>query len=87
MHEFSLMSDLLKKIESIARDCSAERVTAVTIKLGALAHITPDHFREHFETAIIGSVAEGAVLNIKQLTDDKDPNAQDILLESVDIAA
>ncbi len=81
------MSDLLRKIESIAKESSAQKVTAVTIKLGALAHITPDHFREHFETAVIGSVAEGAILNIKQLSDEQDPNAQDILLESVDIAA
>ena len=45
------------------------------------------HFREHFEEAIVGTVAEGARLDVKQCDDEHDPNAQDILLQSVDIAA
>jgi len=85
MHEFSLMADLLRKIEQLARD--ADKVTAVKVKLGALSHITPDHFREHFEEAIVGTVAEGATLDVEQCDNEHDPNAQDILLESVDIAA
>ena len=51
MHEFSLMADLLRKIEQLAKDADADKVTAVKVKLGALSHITPDHFREHFEEA------------------------------------
>jgi len=85
MHEFSLMADLLRKIEQLAKD--ADKVTVVKVKLGALSHITPDHFREHFEAAIVGTVAEGATLDVEQCDDEHDPNAQDILLESVDIAA
>ncbi len=85
MHEFSLMADLLRKIEQLARDAKAERVAAVTVKLGALAHITPDHFREHFEAAIVGTVAEGATLDIELSEDRDDPNAQDILLGSIEI--
>ena len=87
MHEFSLMADLLRKIEQLAKDADARRVTAVKVKLGALSHITPGHFREHFEEAIVGTVAEGARLDVEQNDDEHDPNAQDILLESVDIAA
>jgi len=87
MHEFSLMADLLRKIEQLAKDAGAEKVTVVKVKLGALSHITPDHFREHFEEAIVGTVAEDATLEVEQSDDQNDPNAQDILLESVDIAA
>ena len=87
MHEFSLMADLLRKIEQLAKDAKTDKVTGVKVKLGALSHITPDHFREHFEAAIVGTVAEGATLEIEQSGDQGDPNAQDILLESVDIAA
>lgn len=87
MHEFSLMADLLRKIEQLAKDADADKVTAVKVKLGALSHITPDHFREHFEETIVGTVAEGAELDVEQCDDEHDPNAQDILLESVDIAA
>lgn len=87
MHEFSLMADLLRKIEQLAKANEAEKVTSVRVKLGALSHITPDHFREHFEEAIVGTVAEGAALEVKQCDDQGDPNAQDILLESVDVAS
>lgn len=87
MHEFSLMADLLRKIDQLAKDAGADKVTAVKVKLGALSHITPDHFCEHFEQAIVGTVAEGARLEVEQSEDEQAPNAQDILLESVDIAA
>lgn len=87
MHEFSLMADLLRKIEQLAKDADADKVMAVKVKLGALSHITPDHFREHFEEAVVGTVADGAILEVAQCKDEHDPNAQYILLESVDIAA
>ena len=86
MHEFSLMADLLRKIEQLASDAGAIKVTGVKVRLGALSHITPDHFREHFEVTVAGTVAEGAKLDVEQSEDRDDPNAQDILLESVDIA-
>jgi hydrogenase nickel incorporation protein HypA/HybF len=81
------MADLLGKIQQLAQDAKADKVMGVKVKLGALSHITPDHFREHFEAAIVGTIAEGATLDVEQSDDQGDPNAQDILLESVDIAA
>ena len=35
-------------------------MTRVTVQLGALSHFTPEHFREHFEDATRGTLAEGA---------------------------
>ena len=87
MHEVSLMADLLRKIEQLAREANAIRITRVKVTLGALSHITPDHFRGHFKDAAVGTAAEGATLDIEQADDQNDPNAQDILLESVDVAA
>ena len=55
------------------------------MKLGALAHISGKHFREHFEQAALGTLAEGARLDIDVATDQSDPHAQDILLQSVDV--
>ena len=86
MHEFSLMADLLRKIEQLAKNADAQMVTQVKVKLGALSHITPDHFREHFSEAITGTVAEGATLEVEQCQNETDLNAQDILLESVEVA-
>ena len=87
MHEFSLIADFMKKIEGIVRKENAERVVSVRVRLGALSHISPDHFREHFIMAAQGTSADGAQLEIKVSADVTDPNAQDILLESVEVEA
>lgn len=84
MHEFSLMADLMKKIEQLAQEAEAGKVTRIHVKLGALAHISADHFREHFTHATQGTVAEGARLDVETLTDTNDPYAQDIVLESIE---
>ena len=85
MHEFSLINDLIRKIESIAREQGARRVAGLKVKLGALSHVSAEHFREHFEAAARGTIAEGARLDIETLTDEYDPHAQDILLDSVEL--
>ncbi len=85
MHEMSLINGLLTKIEAIAREHNVSRVTGVKVRLGALSHISADHFREHFEEGTRGHVAEGARLDIEVAEDINDPNAQDILLISVDV--
>ncbi len=87
MHEFSLMKDLLEKIEKVASDAGSSKVVAVKVKLGALSDITPDHFGEHFVEAVLGTVAEGARLDVEQMTDINSPAAQDILIDSVEVAA
>lgn len=86
MHEASLMNDLMRKIETVAREQNAAQVLGVSVRLGALSHMSANHFREHFAVASKGTLAEGASLNIEVLTDRKDPHAQEILLESVEIA-
>jgi hydrogenase nickel incorporation protein HypA/HybF len=85
MHEFSLLADLMRKIESIAEQHSAQRVQHVTVWLGALSHISTDHLREHFSFASQSTVAEGAELTIETGDDVNDPNAQEIILKSVEL--
>ena len=85
MHEMSLIHDLMRKIETIARDQNAVKVVGVKVRLGALAHISADHFREHFEEESKGTIADGAQLEVELLTDENDPQAQDIMLDSVEV--
>lgn len=85
MHEFSLISDLICKIRAIACEQDAKRISGVKVKLGALAHISEEHFHEHFVQAALGTPAEGARLEIEVSLDEADPNAQDVLLQSVDV--
>ena len=85
MHEMSLMNNLLAKIEQIAKENNSTKVVKVCVTLGALAHISEDHFKEHFVEGTSGSIAEGAELFVTIDEDTNNPNAQDILLTSIDV--
>ena len=85
MHERVLMDDLMREIAARASAEGATRVTRITVKLGALSHFTPGHFREHFEDASRGTLAEGAEIDAELLTDPTEPNAQGVVLESIDV--
>lgn len=85
MHEQALMRDVMAKIEGVALADGARRVTRVRVRLGALSHFTPEHFREHFDDASRGTLAEGAEVDAVLLDDLADPNAAAVLLESVEV--
>jgi hydrogenase nickel incorporation protein HypA/HybF len=85
MHELSLMADLMCKLDVIAREHYPAKVIDVTIRLGALAHISAQHLREHFVRACQGTALEDAQLLIEIGTDMSDPHAQDILLDRVEV--
>jgi hydrogenase nickel incorporation protein HypA/HybF len=83
MHKLSLMKDLIRKIETVARAQAAGKVVAIRVKLGALCHISPSHFMEHFIESSAGTVADGAKIEIDVMDDITHPQAQDVLLDSV----
>ena len=85
MHERKLMDDLMREIEHQARDARADRVTRVRVRLGALSHFTEEHFREHFADAARGGPAEGAEVEAELRDDPTEPEAQGVLLESIQV--
>jgi hydrogenase nickel incorporation protein HypA/HybF len=85
MHEQSLMNDLMRKILALAEKEGATRVTRVCVALGALSHMSPEHFKEHFDIAAQGTLAENALLDTQQLEDINAPEAQSIVLRSIDV--
>ena len=85
MHERAVLQDLVSRIAAIASAEGASRVTRVTLRLGALSHFTPEHFREHFEDATRGTVAEGAAVDASMDDDLTDASAQDVVLESIEL--
>jgi hydrogenase nickel incorporation protein HypA/HybF len=80
MHEMSLLRGLLRQIEEIAGHNQARRVSVVRLKLGPLAHIEPDHLREHFVEAARGTTAESARLEIETTEE-----LHELSLESIDV--
>lgn len=85
MHESSLMKDLLRKIVEIADENGSDLIASVTVRLGALSQISPEHFREHFDHAVSGTIVESAELRVEISTDLTDPQAQKVVLESVEL--
>lgn len=86
MHEQSLMKDLIRKAGEVVSREGGTRATRVGIRLGALSHMSPEHLREHFDRAAAGTTLEGAELDVEMVEDITDPEAQSIVLTSVDIA-
>jgi hydrogenase nickel incorporation protein HypA/HybF len=85
MHEQGLFNDMMHKVREVADSQQADRVTRITVRLGALANISPDHFREHFDIARADSIAAEAELEILQMQDPEHPDAQHMILDSIEV--
>jgi hydrogenase nickel incorporation protein HypA/HybF len=85
VHEKAVMDDLMRTIESQARAEDARRVTRIRVRLGALSHFSPTHFRAHFADASRGTLAEGAEVIAELGVDPTESEAQGVVLESIDI--
>ncbi len=89
MHEASLAEDLVHKAVQVALAEGASRVTSVTVRVGGLCHLTPDHLWEHFAEAARGTIVEGAAVEVVEGPSGdeglSDPHGMDLLLLSVDV--
>jgi len=79
------MRDLLGRILDVAQAERAARVTRVEVRLGALSHFTPEHFREHFADSSRGTPAEGAGVEVVLSVDATDAAAAGVVLECVEL--
>ena len=82
MHEAAVMRALMRGLLAAAAQAGARRVIAVTVRLGALSHMSPGHFREHFAQAAADTVAAGARIETLVETDIASPTATDVVLEA-----
>jgi hydrogenase maturation protease len=85
MHETALVRDVVRRIEDLARASGARRVMGAKVWLGALSHLSADHFREHYAIEAQGSIAAEATLAIEVSDDLNHTHAQHVRLESVDL--
>lgn len=85
MHEASLLENLMRRAEEVAQAEGARRVVGMSVWLGALSHLSAEHFAEHFERAAAGTIAEGASLSLTVSEDPHHPDAQSILLEKLEV--
>ena len=85
MHETALVRDVVRRIEDLAHATGARRITGAKVWIGALSHLSAEHFREHYALEAQGSMAAGAILTIEASSDLDHPDAQHVRLESVDL--
>jgi hydrogenase nickel incorporation protein HypA/HybF len=85
MHEASHMIGLMQKITELTRREDAKRVVRVSVWLGALSHVSAEHFHQHFAHAAVGTPAEGAAVELLVSADLDDENAESMVLRSIDV--
>jgi hydrogenase nickel incorporation protein HypA/HybF len=85
MHERAVMRDLVGRIDELAAAEEATAVTRIEVRLGALSHFTPEHFREHFEDAARGTRAEGAEVETTLSDDTGAADAAGVVLETIEL--
>lgn len=64
MHELSLMAAVRELALEQARAHGAERIVAITLRIGSLAGVEPEALRFAHEVVMAGTAAEGAALRI-----------------------
>jgi hydrogenase nickel incorporation protein HypA/HybF len=79
MHETALVRDIVRRTDELAHATNARRVTGAKIWLGALSHLSAQHFREHFDIEARDTLAAGAVLDIEVSEDLNDLHSECLL--------
>lgn len=85
MHEHALMADLMRAVLTTAESENARAVLGISVWLGALSHMTPAHFAEHFADAAAGTIAAGAAIDATVSDDIHDPRAASVLLTGIEV--
>jgi hydrogenase maturation protease len=85
MHETALVRDIVRRIDDLARAMGARRIRGAKVWIGALSHLSAEHFRDHFAIEARDTLAAGVVLEIEVSEDRDHPHAPHVRLESVDL--
>ena len=85
MHEEALLRDLRRALDEVARRHGSARLTAVSIWVGALSHVTEASLRVRWSETVRGSAAEGARLSVVRSDDLDDARADRVVLRDVTV--
>jgi hydrogenase nickel incorporation protein HypA/HybF len=87
MHEEALLRDLLRKVDEVARANGAVHVTRIQLWVGALSHFSEAALRERWSLATRETNLQGSRLEVEMSTDPHDPQADGVVLRSVDVTS
>lgn len=85
MHEEAMLNDVVRKAEEVARREGASRVTRVRLWVGARSHLAGPELRDRWAYAVAGTALSGAEVEIETSSDRSDPNAENVMLRSLDV--
>jgi len=80
MHEAGIADRILDIVIARALEAGAPRITAIHVEAGALAAVSEDSLRFHWEQHAAGTPAEGAVLHFTEVDEPTD-----LRLVSIDV--
>jgi len=72
MHEAGIADRILEIVIARASEAGAPRITAIHVEAGALAGVSEDSLRFHWEQHAAGTPAEGAVLHFTEIDEPTD---------------
>lgn len=89
MHEQRVVADLIRRAGEVAAEHHADRLVAVTVRVGALSHVPPDAIAAALRERSRGTALESARIDVisgpggaAALADE---HAEDVILQSVEI--
>jgi len=85
MHEEAMLKDVVRKAEEVARRERASRVTRVRLWVGARSHLAGPELKDRWAHAVTGTALAGAEVEIETSRDPGDPNAETVVLRSLDV--
>jgi hypothetical protein len=81
VHEAGIADRILDIVVARAREAGAPRIIAIHLEAGALAAVSEDSLRFHWEQHAAGTPAEGAVLHFTEVDEPTD-----LRLVAIDVA-
>lgn len=67
MHELGMIKEIFDVMEGEMKRAGGTRVTAVSLRVGSLSDVAPDHLRESFGAYSQGTFAEGVKITIEEV--------------------
>jgi len=67
MHEMSIATELIKQILKIAEENNLKKIESVELEVGELKQVVPIAMKETFKAVTKDTIAQGAVLKIKEI--------------------
>lgn len=67
MHEMAVVHSVLKLVLDTGEKSNADQILKIRLRMGEYSDVVPEIFREYFDLAAKGTLAEGAILELTRV--------------------